>query len=105
MKPSAAAQKHANEYPSARKIKRACENELYRTAKRLGGYIPKEKIELAEKLYVQKVFLNLQWIHEHASNRKLLSDWWDENVSAEIAALWEVDREKLCRAFRDAFGG
>lgn len=103
MKPST--QKHASEYPSARKIKRACENELYRTIKRLGLYVPKEKAELAEKLYVQKVFLNLQWIHEHASNRKLLSDWWDENLSAEIALLWDVDRVKLSTAFRDAFGG
>ncbi|MBP3962353.1 dehydrogenase [Paenibacillus lignilyticus] len=103
MKPST--QKHTSEYPSARKIRRACENELYRTVKRLGVYIPKDKMELAEKLYVQKVYLNLQWIHEHASNRKLLSDWFDENVSADIAALWEVDQPKLCTAFRDAFGG
>ena len=104
MKPSTA-QKHASAYPSARKIKRACENELYRTVKRLGVYIPKDRLELAEKLYVQKVFLNVQWIHEHASNRKVLSDWWDENVSADIAALWEVDQSKLCAAFRSAFGG
>ncbi|MFC4809104.1 dehydrogenase [Paenibacillus sp. GCM10023250] len=105
MKPSGPAQKHETAYPSARKIKRACENELYRAVKRLGVYIPKEKIELAEKLYVQKVFLNYSFIHENASNRKLLSDWWDENVSADIAELWEVDRDKLCRAFREAFGG
>ncbi|NBD23563.1 dehydrogenase [Paenibacillus glycinis] len=103
MKPST--QKHASALPSARKIKRACENELYRTVKRLGVYIPKEKLDIAEKLYVQKVFLNLMWIHENASNRRLLSDWWDENVSAEIAELWDVNREKLCAAFRDAFGG
>ena len=45
------------------------------------------------------------WIHENASNRRLLSDWWDENVSAEIAEIWDVNREKLCAAFRDAFGG
>ena len=105
MKHTAQTQKHTSTLPSARKIKRACENELYRTVKRLGAYIPKEKLELAEKLYVQKVFTNLPWIHEHASNRKLLSDWWDENVSAEIAELWEVNRESLCKAFRDAFGG
>ncbi|MBM7567370.1 dehydrogenase [Paenibacillus sacheonensis] len=105
MKPAASTQKHSSSFPSARKIKRACENELYRTIKRLGVYIPKEKVELAEKLYVQKVFLNLQWIHENASNRKLLSDWWDENVSGEIASLWEVDQDRLRKSFRDAFGG
>ncbi|RAP75324.1 dehydrogenase [Paenibacillus montanisoli] len=98
-------QKHTAEFPTARKIRRACENELYRAVKRLGVYIPKEKMEQAEKLYVQKVVLNLQYIHEHSSNRKLLSDWWDENVSADIAALWEVDQAKLCAAFRAAFGG
>ncbi|BBH21787.1 hypothetical protein Back11_31320 [Paenibacillus baekrokdamisoli] len=103
MKPSA--QKHNSDYPSARKIRRACENELYRTVKRLGIYIAKDRITQAEKLYFQKVILNLQWIHENFSNRKLLSDWWDENLSAEIAELWEVDRNKLCTAFRDAFGG
>ncbi|WP_090578145.1 dehydrogenase [Paenibacillus sp. OV219] len=100
-----AAPKHDSAYPSARKVRRACQNELYRTIKRLGVYIPKEKIELAEKLYLEKVTFNLHYIHENASNRKLLSDWWDENVSEGIAELWEVDRAKLCTAFRDAFGG
>ncbi|AZN43637.1 dehydrogenase [Paenibacillus albus] len=103
MKP--AAPKHDSAYPSARKVRRACQNELYRTIKRLGVYIPKEKIELAEKLYLEKVTFNLHFISENASNRKLLSDWWDENVSEGIADLWEVDRAKLCSAFRDAFGG
>lgn len=98
-------EKHTTGYPTARKIKRACSNELYRTAKRLNKWIPKEKVEEAEKLYFKKVALNLPWIHEHQSNRKVLSDWWDENVSAEIAELWEVDRTALCEAFRHAFGG
>lgn len=102
MKPSA--QKHDSGYPSARKIRRACENELYRTVKRLGVYVSKERLAQAEKLYFQKVILNLPWIHENLSNRKLLSDWWDENVCAEIAQLWEVDQMKLSAAFRDAFG-
>ncbi|MFC5652822.1 dehydrogenase [Paenibacillus solisilvae] len=99
------AQKHDSGYPSARKIRRSCENELYRTIKRLGVYVPKDRLAQAEKLYFQKVILNLQWIHENYSNRKLLSDWWDENVCAEIAELWEVDHMKLSTAFRDAFGG
>jgi toxin CptA len=34
-----------------------------------------------------------------------LADWWDENVSGEIAELWEVEPSKLRSAFRDAFGG
>jgi hypothetical protein len=98
-------EKHTTGYPTARKIKRACSNELYRTAKRMNKWIPKEKVEEAEKLYFKKVALNLPWIHENQSNRKVLSDWWDENVSAEIAELWEVDRAALCEAFRHAFGG
>ena len=54
MKPST--QKHAAALPSARKIKRACENELYRTVKRLGAYIPKEKLELAQNFMYRKYF-------------------------------------------------
>ncbi|MBW7457362.1 dehydrogenase [Paenibacillus sepulcri] len=92
-------------YPTARKIRRACENELYRTVKRLGVWISKERIEQAEKIYFKKVALNLPWIHENASNRKILADWWDDNVSAEIAELWEIPPAKLKAAFRDAFGG
>lgn len=96
---------HRPDYPTARKIRRACENELYRTAKRLGIWIPKERLSQAEKLYFEKVALNLPWIHENSSNRKLLADWWDENVSADIAELWEVDPDRLRTAFRAAFGG
>ena len=99
------AQKHQGGYPTARKIRRACENELYRTVKRLGMWIPKEQMEKAEKLYFEKVALNLPWIHENYSNRKKLADWWDDNVSAEVADILGVDRGKLCIAFRDAFGG
>jgi hypothetical protein len=62
-------------------------------------------MEQAEALYFKQVILNLQWITENHSNRKLLSDWWDDHVSAEIAELWEVDRPRLCSAFREAFGG
>ncbi|ALS26540.1 dehydrogenase [Paenibacillus cisolokensis] len=103
MKPQS--EKYQAGYPTARKIRRACNQELYRTVKRLKKWIPKERIQQAEKLYFQKVTLNLPWIYEHYSNRKALADWWDENVSGEIAELWEVDRAKLCAAFREAFGG
>ena len=99
------AQKHTAGHPTARKIRRACSNELYRTAKRMKVWISKEKIDQAEAIYFKKVILNLTWIVENESNRKVQSDWWDENVSAEIAELWEVDRSKLCAAFREAFGG
>ncbi|MFC4103112.1 dehydrogenase [Paenibacillus xanthanilyticus] len=104
MKPSPPS-KHAAGLPTARKIRRACDNELYRTVKRLNVYVPKEKLEAAEKLYFKKVALNLPWIAENQSNRRKLADWWDENVSAEIAELWEVDLAKLQAAFREAFGG
>ena len=103
MKPPA--QKHAQAYPSARKIRRSCSNELYRTVKRMKVYVAKEKIEAAEKLYYQKVVLNLPWIVEQHNNRKAQADWWVDNLSSEIAELWEVDRVKLVDAFRDAYGG
>ena len=98
-------QKHNASYPSARKIRRACDNELYRTLKRLKKWVPKHKQEQAVALYYKKVVLNLPWIVEHQSNRKIQADWWEDNVSAEIAELWEVDRTALCAAFRDAYGG
>lgn len=98
-------EKHKPQYPTARKIRRACSNELYRTIKRLKLYVPKEKADQAEALYYRKVLLNLQWITEHHSNRKLLADWWEEHVSEDIAELWDVDRSKLCSAFRESFGG
>ncbi|AJY75682.1 dehydrogenase [Paenibacillus beijingensis] len=104
MNPSSA-KKHQPDFPTARKIRRACGNELYRTAKRMKVWIAADAMEEAEKRYTKKVLLNLPWIVENRSNRKLLSDWWDENVAAEIAELWNVDRTKLCAAFRDAFGG
>ena len=98
-------QKHTAGYPTARKIRRACSNELYRAVKRMKVWIPKDKMEQAVELYFKKVALNLVWIVENESNRKVQADWWDENVSGEIAELWEVDRVKLCTAFRDAYGG
>ncbi|QJC53373.1 dehydrogenase [Paenibacillus albicereus] len=97
--------KHTAELPTARKIRRACSNELYRTAKRLKTFISKEKMEQAEKLYTKKVCLNLIFVHENHDNRKKLCDWWDEAVCGEIAELWEVEPERLRSAFRDAFGG
>jgi len=99
-------QKHSNaNYPTARKIRRACSNELYRTMKRLKIWLPKEKIEEAEKVYFKKVAFNLQWIVEHHSNRKAQADWWEQNVSAEIAELWGVEQKRLCTAFREAYCG
>lgn len=91
--------------PTARTIRRACNNELYRTMKRLKLWVSPDKLAAAEKLYFEKVILNLQWVADNHSNRQLLSDWWDENVSEAIAELWEVDRHQLCQAFRSAFGG
>ncbi|MHA6483047.1 dehydrogenase [Paenibacillus sp. strain BS8-2] len=99
------AQKHASGLPSARKIRRSCSNELYRTVKRMKVYIPKDKMDQAENLYFKKVAHHLLWIVEHKDNRKAQANWWAENVSEEIAALWEVDRDKLCEAFRVAYGG
>ncbi|GIO69166.1 dehydrogenase [Paenibacillus sp. FSL M7-1455] len=91
--------------PSARGIRRACSKELYRTVKRLKVYVPDDALREGETLYYRKVIGNLIWIHENRSNRKLLCDWWDEAVRAELAALWKVDEEHLGKAFREAFGG
>lgn len=97
--------KHARPLPTARGIRRACSKELYRTRKRMNLWVPKEKVEEAEKLYFRKVVGNLLWIHENGSNRKILADWFEEEVAGDIAAIWEVDAADLARAFRDAFGG
>ncbi len=98
-------EKHTNPLPTPRSIRRACNNELYRTVKRLKQRIPTPLVEQAEHLYVERVIANLVWITENRSNRKVLADWWDEEISEEIATLWNVDRAKLMQAFRDAFGG
>ena len=99
------AAKHTKPFPSVRSIRRSCNRELYRTIKRLKTYISPERIEEAEKIYMKKVVLNLPYIVEHRSNRKVLANWWEEEVAAEIAAIWEVDTAVLANAFRDAFGG
>lgn len=98
-------EKHASPLPNPRSIRRACGNELYRTLKRLKLHVPVPLVRQAEDLYVRKVIGNLLWIHDNRSNRKALADWWDENVSEEIARLWEIDRDRLSQAFRSAFGG
>lgn len=98
-------EKHSSPLPNPRSIRRACGNELYRTVKRLKQHIPAALVKQAEQLYVNRVIGNLMWIAENRSNRKKLADWWDEEVSGDIAELWNVDRAKLMQAFRDAFGG
>lgn len=98
-------EKHTTPLPNPRSIRRACGNELYRTVKRLKQYIPAPLMKQAEDLYVRRVIENLVWISENHSNRKLLADWWDDEISEEIATLWNVDRVRLMQAFRDAFGG
>lgn len=97
--------KHEQNLPSARKIRRTCNKELYRTVRRLKAYIAPPLLEQAEKLYFHKVVGNLIWIAENGSNRKLLADWWEEHVAPEIAELWGVDVQRLSDAFRDGFGG
>lgn len=98
-------QKHELPLPTPRGIRRACANELYRTAKRLKLHVPAPAMEQSEQLYFKRVVGNLLWIHENRSNRKALADWWDREVSEEIAALWGVESERLRHAFRAAFGG
>ncbi|MGG4480167.1 dehydrogenase [Paenibacillus illinoisensis] len=100
--------KHSNpsqKLPSARGIRRACSKELYRTAKRLKVYISPDQMKQAEELYYGKVIANLLWIGENRDNRKKLCEWWNNDVSADIASLWNVDIEPLQAAFQQAFGG
>jgi hypothetical protein len=98
-------EKHKNELPNARKIRRACNRELYRTIKKLKVWIAPDQIVKAEEVYFKKVVLNLQYISENASNRKLLADWFETNVCGEIAVLWNIEPDALAQAFRDTFGG
>ena len=91
--------------PSARGIRRACSKELYRTAKRLKLYISPERMEQAEEKYYAKVIANLLWIGENRNDRKKLCEWWNNEVSADIATLWDVEVEPLKEAFKHAFGG
>ncbi|NDI36092.1 dehydrogenase [Chengkuizengella sediminis] len=98
-------QKHNLDLPTARKIRRACNKEIYRTIKRLNTWIPPEKIKEAEELYYKKVLINSKYILENAQNRKLLSDWFDENVCAEFSILWGIEESKISKAFRNAFVG
>lgn len=98
-------ERHHDPLPSARKIRRACQNELYRTVKRMKVYISDALMKQGEELYVKKVIGNLVWIHENGDNRKVLTDWWEEAVSEELAALWQVDKHQLTECFRKAFGG
>ncbi|TJY38505.1 dehydrogenase [Cohnella pontilimi] len=98
-------QKHTVPLPSPRGIRRACANELYRTLKRLKTHVPEALVKEAEQLYYKRVIGHLVWITENKSNRKALADWWEEAVCDEIAALWNVDRNLLSSAFREAFGG
>lgn len=97
--------KHEAPLPNLRSIRRACGLELYRTTKRLKKHVPAELIRQAEEIYVKRVVGNLLWIHENRSNRRKLADWWETELSEEIAALWNVDRGELAEAFRRAFGG
>jgi ketol-acid reductoisomerase len=100
---SFSSEKHSKPLPSLRHIRRSCRRELYRTAKKLKTFINDEQMKAAEKIYIQKVVFNLPWIAENGSNRKKLADWWEEQVSAEIAALWNVEPNGLAKAFRDSF--
>ncbi|MEC0093245.1 dehydrogenase [Paenibacillus macquariensis] len=97
--------KNTRPLPTPRGIRRACSKELYRTLKRMKTHIPAPLLKQGEELYYRKVIGKLIWIHENSSNRKLLYQWWESDVSEELATLWEVDQGKLCLAFRDAFGG
>lgn len=97
--------KHNKPLPNARQIRRSCQKELYRTVKRLKVYIRPDLIRQAEEIYFKKVVLNLLWIVDNGSNRRLLADWWRDQVCPEIAPLWEIPEEELSKAFRESFGG
>jgi predicted RNase H-like nuclease len=96
-------EKHNKSLPSLRHIRRSCQRELYRTVKKLNTYINADQLKEAEQVYLRKVVLHLPWISENGSNRKRLADWWEEQVCADIASIWNVEPHTLARAFRDSF--
>ncbi|MEX2461013.1 MAG: dehydrogenase [Paenibacillaceae bacterium] len=100
---SFSSEKHTKPLPSLRHIRRSCQRELYRTVKKLKTFINEDQMKAAEQLYVQKVVFHLPWIAENGNNRKKLADWWEEQLSVDIAALWNVDPHTLAKAFRDSF--
>jgi toxin CptA len=96
-------EKHNKPLPSLRHIRRSCQRELYRTVKKLNTYINDDQLKAAEQIYLRKVVLHLPWISENGSHRKRLADWWEEQVCADIASIWNVETHTLARAFRDSF--
>jgi toxin CptA len=100
---SFSSEKHTKALPSLRHIRRSCQRELYRTVKRLKTFITDDQMKAAEQIYIKKVVFNLPWISENGSNRKRLADWWENEVCADIAVLWNVESAVLAKAFRDSF--
>lgn len=98
-------EKHKKKPPNLRSIRRACRRELERTIKKLKQWIPADQVKQAEDLYFQKVVLNLTFVVENSSNRRIQANWWEEHVAPEIAEIWNIDVARLSRAFRDAYGG
>jgi hypothetical protein len=96
-------EKHNKSLPSLRHIRRSCHRELYRTVKKLKTFITEDQMKAAEQIYIKKVVFNLPWISENGSNRKKLADWWEEQVCADIADLWNVEPATLAKAFHDSF--
>jgi hypothetical protein len=96
-------EKHNKSLPSLRHIRRSCHRELYRTVKKLKTFITEDQMKAAEQIYIKKVVFNLPWIAENGSNRKKLADWWEEQVCADIADLWNIEPVTLAKAFRDSF--
>lgn len=103
MKPNTG--RHEAPLPTARHIRRSCTRELYRTAKRLKKPIAPELMKRAEELYLKKVMLDLPYIAQNGSNKRVLSDWFEEHAAEEIAVLWGLEPEQVATAFRSAFGG
>lgn len=98
-------QKHTKKPPNLRSIRRACRRELERTIKKLKQWIPSDQVKEAEELYYKQVLLNLTFIVDNSSNRKIQANWWEEHVAPGIASIWNVDVTRLTRAFRDSYGG
>jgi toxin CptA len=96
-------EKHNKPLPSLRHIRRSCQRELYRTVKKLNTYINDDQLKAAEQIYLRKVVLHLPWISANGSHRKRLADWWEEQVCAEVASIWNIEAPILARAFRDSF--
>lgn len=93
----------ANDYPTARKIRRDCSKEIYRALKRMNVHVEQSKLTEAEQYYTKMVITHFQVIRELSKNRKNQVQWWDEHCSEQLSVILGVDRTAFVEAFTKAY--